>query len=159
MLIDTRCIHSVLYTSRCASLSAHLWSEVKYVFTSIMFVYRLTISKVIHSIRKANFELPPEFPAEKRPSEASIVKSLLAHNPDGRPSAQELLTSGIIPFKVEDESMRQILHSLTEPSSVHHQNVLRTLFGRPTIPLNEPFFDASLKVFMSYVYTSRVVID
>jgi len=145
----------IIYFEMCVAFSTSM-ERGQVCFIGTLFIWRLTSTKVIHSIRKQNFELPPEFPEEKRPIEASIVKSLLAHDPDERPSAQDLLTSGIIPFKVEDESMRQILHSLTEPSSVHYQNVLRTLFGRPAVPPNEPFFDASLKVFSSVLVCLRL---
>ena len=78
-------------------------------------------------------KVPNEF-LVGRPDRLNIIKiieSLLKHRPEDRPSAAELLKSGLIPLKVEDELVEEALKSVATRDSLHHTRLLDILFGMP----------------------------
>ena len=41
--------------------------------------------------------------------QVEVIRSLLSHNPHERPSAKELLQSPLLPLKMEDEQLEEVL--------------------------------------------------
>lgn len=79
-----------------------------------------------------------------RPDRLNIIKiieSLLTHRPEERPTAQDLLKSGLIPLKVEDEYIEMTLKSCAARDSVHHSRLLDILFAMPPEPTIDFTFD------------------
>ena len=79
-----------------------------------------------------------------RPDRLNIIKiieSLLTHRPEDRPTAADLLKSGLIPLKVEDEYIEMTLKSCAARDSVHHSRLLDILFAMPPEPTIDFTFD------------------
>ena len=71
-------------------------------------------------LRTTSIVFPDDFPVKKVSDSKTkdICKALLSHNPDKRPSAQELLESGHIPLKMEDSQLDELLkHTLSQNNS------------------------------------------
>jgi eukaryotic translation initiation factor 2-alpha kinase 4 len=77
--------------------------------------------------------LPPTLPTAFKPkteTHSGIILSLVAPNPDDRPTAAELLSSEKLPLPQENESTRRELVSLLDPRFSSHQQALDILFDR-----------------------------
>lgn len=96
---------------------------------------------VIRKLREKDIMFPSEFWTEKRTVQGSIIKSLLNHNPVGRPSSMELLGSGKLPLKVEDETIQLALQSLFDPGTPYHQQVMSALFSQSTKEYKDHTYD------------------
>lgn len=82
------------------------------------------------------FVLPPASMAAVR----NIIEWLLAAVPERRPSARQLLKSGLVPVQVEDEQLELALQAAAEPRSLFHQRLLHVLFALPPDPLIDHTF-------------------
>lgn len=96
---------------------------------------------VIRKLREKDIVFPSEFWTEKRTVQGSIIKSLLNHDPVGRPSSMELLGSGKLPLKVEDETIQLALQSLFDPGTPYHQQVMSALFSQSTKEYKDHTYD------------------
>lgn len=97
---------------------------------------------VITKLRQPEPVLPSDFkPAEKTLTD--IVLSLVNHSPKERPSASELLESGMLPVQMESETIRRTLAGLSDPSSPYYAKMLSTLFSRPLGPAKDYAWDMS----------------
>ncbi|KAK9238884.1 kinase-like domain-containing protein [Lipomyces kononenkoae] len=85
--------------------------------------------QVLKNLRQPSIMLPDDFPSEKA-RELTIIEHLLDHRPASRPSARELLQSGQLPVRIEDEMIQQTLRSLTDPSSPWLSQVRDALFSK-----------------------------
>ena len=76
-------------------------------------------------------EKPPKLPKDfDKPLNAEIILSLVKHKVSERPSSQELLRSGKIPSRVEDENIRTALRSLADKSSPFYSRFIKGLFAQ-----------------------------
>ena len=76
--------------------------------------------KVLGLLRTSNIVIPDDFPTKKTTDNKprDVCRALLNHNPDKRPSAQELLESGDIPLKMEDSQLDELLkYTLSQTNS------------------------------------------
>ncbi|QBZ63407.1 hypothetical protein PoMZ_05088 [Pyricularia oryzae] len=76
---------------------------------------------------------PPTLPDDFRPGEKNqkqIVSSLVDHTPSQRPSATELLKSGLLPVGMESDAMRQVMAGLEDPNNPHYTDYISALFKR-----------------------------
>lgn len=96
---------------------------------------------VVRKLREKEILFPAEFWTEKRSVQGSIIKSLLNHEPSGRPTSTELLNSGKLPLKVEDETIRLALQSLSDPGTPYHQQVMSALFSQSTKEYKDHTYD------------------
>lgn len=96
---------------------------------------------VVRKLREKEIEFPAEFWTEKRSVQGLIIKSLLNHDPAERPSSTELLNSGKLPLKVEDETIRLALQSLSDPGTPYHQQVMSALFSQSTKEYKDHTYD------------------
>lgn len=96
---------------------------------------------VVRKLREKDIIFPAEFWTEKRTVQGSIIKSLLNHDPTQRPSSMELLSSGKLPLKVEDETIRLALQSLSDPGTPYHQQVMSALFSQSTKEYKDHTYD------------------
>ncbi|KAH0562566.1 hypothetical protein GP486_002750 [Trichoglossum hirsutum] len=86
---------------------------------------------VIRNLREKDHVLPPEFESEKRRIQGDIINSLLKHRPSERPSSAELLQSGKLPVRIEDETIQQALRGLSDPNSPYYQKIMSAFFSQP----------------------------
>lgn len=68
---------------------------------------------VIENLRKAEIIFPAEWDVT-RDSQQKIIRWLLQHDPDRRPTALELSQSPLMPPRVEDEYFRGALQMMGE---------------------------------------------
>eukprot|EP00457_Paulinella_chromatophora_P000210 gb/GEZN01000210.1/.p1 GENE.gb/GEZN01000210.1/~~gb/GEZN01000210.1/.p1 ORF type:complete len:1844 (-),score=403.53 gb/GEZN01000210.1/:133-5325(-) len=87
---------------------------------------RVTLQQLIETGR-----VPEDFLAARPEREvvSEIVHMLLARDPKQRPDAEKLLSSGLIPIKVEDNYINLVLSKIHKPNSKLRTSVVETLFG------------------------------
>ena len=55
-----------------------------------------------------------------------MIQWLLSHNPHDRPSAKQLLQSPLLPLKMEDEQLEEVLMRTLQVGNVcHHSDYVR----------------------------------
>ncbi|KAL5604075.1 uncharacterized protein BROUX77_004261 [Berkeleyomyces rouxiae] len=77
---------------------------------------------------------PPVLPESHTPKDKiqqNIILSLLSHDPETRPSAGELLKSGLLPVQMEGEAIKRALAGIADPNSQYYEGMLETIFARP----------------------------
>lgn len=62
---------------------------------------------VIKKLRNSDVEFPSDFDSEKLKTEKKIIRLLLDHDPNKRPTAAALLRSGWVPVKEKDELIKE----------------------------------------------------
>ncbi|QPG74822.1 hypothetical protein FOA43_002158 [Brettanomyces nanus] len=85
----------------------------------------------IRNLRTLEIVLPSDFEANKLATEKTIIKMLLNHDPAKRPSANELLQSGLVRVQQQDTLMKEALDALVDPSSSWHHQARNILFSQP----------------------------
>ncbi|CAB3382831.1 Hypothetical predicted protein [Cloeon dipterum] len=71
--------------------------------------------KVLLALRSADIILPSDFTQEEHPQQTHVLKWLLLHDPDKRPTAQELLKAEcLLPLQHEDVALQEILTNAFE---------------------------------------------
>ncbi|SSD60148.1 related to Serine/threonine-protein kinase GCN2 [Saccharomycodes ludwigii] len=96
---------------------------------------------VIRRLRSPSIDFPSDFDQHKFKTEKKIIKSLLNHDPNKRPSAKELLKSGWLPVKHQDEIVKEALKNLGDPSSPWQQQVREGLFNQTYSLTTDILFD------------------
>lgn len=86
----------------------------------------------IRQLREKEHDLPAGFETPDKTVQGSVILSLITHKPSERPSSNELLRSEKIPLKIEDETIRQALASLSDTGSPYHQKMMSALFSSGT---------------------------
>ena len=87
--------------------------------------------------------LPEEFSDKKYVRESYVMNWLLDHNPDSRPTAQELLDSGYVPPKIEDRQLDELLkHTLSQNNSTRYQRLVSALFTQNVTPVMDQIYDS-----------------
>lgn len=97
-------------------------------------VYTTGMERVhrLRELRQPSINFPPNWPGELV-KEKEVVRWLVTHVPEDRPTPLELLQSDLLPPRLEDESVQETLRLVTDPSSVYHLQLLDALFApRPT---------------------------
>lgn len=105
------------------------------IFFEMVFPMNTAMERVyiLRDLRNAKVIFPPAFEASKYNEPRKIIRSLLDHDPSKRPSAQQLLASGILPIPNKDKTIKEVIRSLVDPSpsSPWLSQVCRALFTRP----------------------------
>ena len=90
--------------------------------------------------------LPEDFDSKSKEKERRIVLWLLNHNPESRPTAQELLDSGYIPPKLEDKQLDEILlHTLNQSNSSRYKRLTTALFKQDIDSVIDQIYDIDLQ--------------
>lgn len=110
---------------------------------------------ILRALRSESVEFPPDFDESKMKVEKKIIKLLLDHNPNKRPGAQDLLNTGWVPTKHQDEVIKEALRSLADPSSPWQQQVRETLFSQVYSLTNDILFDNSKPTTSPFVQILR----
>ncbi|AOW01719.1 anticodon binding domain of tRNAs-domain-containing protein [Yarrowia lipolytica] len=105
------------------------------IFFEMVFPMNTAMERVyiLRDLRNPKVIFPPAFEASKYNEPRKIIRSLLDHDPSKRPSAQQLLASGILPIPNKDKTIKEVIRSLVDPSpsSPWLSQVCRALFSRP----------------------------
>lgn len=94
---------------------------------------------VIRDLRTKEIKLPPAW--VKDPIKTKLVKWMLSHDPEDRPSTLTLLQSELLPVRLEDEVLKEAMRSITIPNTTMHSLLLKRLFGVPGDPTTDLSFD------------------
>ena len=99
--------------------------EMLYPFQTMM--ERVTILKEL----KESGNLPKEFEAAKEnQNEIDIIRKLLQRNAEARPSAEELLKSGLLPVKDEGDHLRDAIRAISNPKSKQYAKISEAFFSQ-----------------------------
>ncbi|KTW27062.1 hypothetical protein T552_02554 [Pneumocystis carinii B80] len=86
--------------------------------------------KTILNLRDSNIIFPSKFPSNKFSNQKHIITWLLQHDPKTRPTSFQLLRSELLPPKVEDEYIRESLHTLANPNTPYYVKLMEALFSQ-----------------------------
>ncbi|KAF2404579.1 Serine/threonine-protein kinase [Trichodelitschia bisporula] len=86
--------------------------------------------KTIEALRQKEHNLPSELQVPEKALQSEIIESLVSHRPAERPTSAELLRSGKIPVKIEDETIRVALDGLSDPNSPYYHKMMSALFSQ-----------------------------
>jgi translation initiation factor 2-alpha kinase 4 len=86
--------------------------------------------KSIRELREKQHTLPAAFQMPENALQGSIIESLVSHRASERPTSSELLHSGKIPVKIEDETIRHALEGLSDPNSPYYHQIMSALFSQ-----------------------------
>lgn len=111
---------------------------------------------ILSSLRGDPAHFPLNFLDSKLKTQRDIIKSLLDHNPKARPSAEELLKSGLLPVEHQDLIIKAALKSLADPASPWQQHVRETLFNQPYLQAKDLMFDSQSKHSHSHYMTDSL---
>lgn len=90
--------------------------------------------------------LPEDFEEKPRPIEKKLLFWLLNHISEERPTAAELLESGLVPPKLEDRHFDELLAlTLKQPSSTRYKRLTAALFSQRPDPVTEQIYDMHLE--------------
>lgn len=103
-----------------------IFFEMIYVLGTAMERYT-----AIRNLRTLSIVFPLDFDTKRLNTEKKIIKILLDHDPNRRPSAQELLSSGLIRVQQQDDLMKEALNALVDPSSSWNHQARNILFSQP----------------------------
>ena len=79
-----------------------------------------------------------------------VLKWLLKHTPEERPSSQELLQSQYVPPKIEDGQLDEVLkHTLASTNSTRYQRMMKAMFSQKVSFIQDLIYDLD-------VYTGQV---
>ncbi|KAF2078430.1 hypothetical protein CYY_000297 [Polysphondylium violaceum] len=71
-------------------------------------------SNILRDLRN-ELKFPPGFEALK-PDQAGIIKNLLSHDPNQRYSTKQLLETGLLPSRIEDDILKEAIKTITNPT-------------------------------------------
>ncbi|EJU02741.1 kinase-like protein [Dacryopinax primogenitus] len=92
-----------------------------------------------------------------KPNQRKIVEWLLNHDPAKRPMPNELLSSGLLPERLENRRLEDALRLLVDKSGPHHQSLLTKLFSQPQDQIRPFVYDRAEQP--SYTFLQTVVED
>lgn len=84
----------------------------------------------LKELRSPEIRFPGEWDAQKFTAQTTIIRQLLDHNPSKRPSPMQMLQSSLLPPKMQDEYVQELLRLTSDPASVHRHQLIRSLFAR-----------------------------
>ncbi|KAI5303954.1 hypothetical protein KEM56_007028, partial [Ascosphaera pollenicola] len=133
----TRDIGTTYYVAPEVSTSSQYTTKVDMYSLGIIFFemcYQFSTgmerAEILDEIRQENHVLPEVFNTQQKKAQGEIINSLISHNPDERPSANDLLQSGRIPFHLgEEELKKSVLKILDNPHTAEYQKILNTIFS------------------------------
>lgn len=85
---------------------------------------------VLGKLRGQQPVFPSDFDREKFAKFVPIIEQLLRHNPDDRPSASQLISSGILPDSATIKMIEEVIHTLKDPESDYYKPVVDALFEK-----------------------------
>ncbi|KAJ1894330.1 eukaryotic translation initiation factor 2-alpha kinase, partial [Coemansia sp. IMI 209127] len=108
---------------------------------------------VLHNLRKPEIVFPEDFSVDRMQLQYQIIKRLLSHNPRLRPSSAELLESGLLPPKMEeDEYIRETIKTIANPSQPYFTKLMDSLFAHST----DKHIDATFDYRSNDIYTEQL---
>lgn len=104
-------------------------------------VYRTGMERIllIRELRDSGISLPAVWPHSKLEKQTTLIRQMLDHDPDRRPSPLEILKSDLLPPKMEDEYIEECLRLMANPTSAYNHQLMDALFSRTAADLVRDF--------------------
>lgn len=87
--------------------------------------------KLLSDLRSPAIRFPASWDKTLFASQTQIIRQLLDHDPSQRPTPMAMLRSPLLPPKMEDEFVQELVRLAANPTSVHRHELIRALFSRP----------------------------
>ena len=115
------------------------------------FHFRTLITLFINSFpNQEGIIFPTDFDCKGLAKEIIVLKWLLKHTPEERPTSQELLQSQYVPSKIEDGQLDEVLkHTLASTNSTRYQRMMKAMFSQKVSLIQDLIYDLD-------VYTGQV---
>lgn len=98
--------------------------------------------QLLGDLRSPAVKFPSSWDKVRFASQTQIIRELLDHDPSKRPTPMAMLRSPLLPPKMEDEYVQELLRLAANPTSVHRHELIHALFSRPqTDALRDYTFD------------------
>ncbi|EFA75486.1 eukaryotic translation initiation factor 2 alpha kinase [Heterostelium album PN500] len=104
-------------------------------------------SNILRDLRN-DIKFPPGFEALK-PDHAQLIRSLIAKDPNDRPTTKELLESDLIPSRIEDDILKEAIKTIANPTLSLFNYLMEKLFGMST----------DEHIVSRYLYTSNATLS
>ena len=85
---------------------------------------------VLHDLRRPEVKFPTTWDSAMLPRQTRIVQACLTHDPELRPSPQDLLSSDMLPPRVGDDSIEETIRLLSHSGTTHAQKLITALFAQ-----------------------------
>ena len=85
---------------------------------------------VLHDLRRPEVKFPTTWDPAMLPRQTRIVQACLTHDPELRPSPQDLLSSDMLPPRVGDDSIEETIRLLSHSGTTHAQKLITALFAQ-----------------------------
>lgn len=105
---------------------------------SVPFSTGMERAETLEKVHKEEHTLPLALSVPEKSTQAKIFLSLTQQKPSARPSSSALLNSGEIPVQDEDESFRTARRLLSDRSSHHRTQFIKSLFAKSQIIDGQP---------------------
>jgi translation initiation factor 2-alpha kinase 4 len=101
------------------------------IFFEMIFRFETGMERfmVLRNLRSPGVIFPADFDSNKS-NEGKIIRMLLNHNPQERPSSTELLRSDLLPAKIENENVEETIRSITNINSMYYSKLISLLFSQ-----------------------------
>ncbi|PWY99241.1 Serine/threonine-protein kinase [Testicularia cyperi] len=122
-------------------------------------VYRTGMERIllIRELRNASVTFPAAWPHAKLDKQTALIRQMLDHDPDRRPSPLEILKSDLLPPKMEDEYIEECLRLMANPTSAYNHQLMDALFSRTAADLVRDFtFDTGAETEQDNALTAVV---
>ncbi|WFD22050.1 non-specific serine/threonine protein kinase [Malassezia equina] len=94
-------------------------------YTTTMERYQL-----LRQLRMPQIEFPKAWDRTRFSAQTQIILQLLDHDPAKRPTPMAMLRSPLLPPKMENEFVQELLRLAANPTSVHRHELINALFSR-----------------------------
>ncbi|XP_064390621.1 eIF-2-alpha kinase GCN2-like isoform X2 [Halichondria panicea] len=85
--------------------------------------------KVLVALRRREIVIPDSMDRDEMEKQIEVIRWLLSHNPHDRPTSKQLLQSPLLPLKMEDEELQEVLlRTLQAPNSTRYKHMIDELF-------------------------------
>ncbi|XP_033626734.1 eIF-2-alpha kinase GCN2-like isoform X1 [Asterias rubens] len=102
--------------------------------------------QMLGRIRQKDIQLPDTFDESKRENQSLVIRWLLNHDPEERPTAQELLQSKYLPPpQMEDTRLQEMLrHTISNSQSKAYRHMMHELFSQTVPPADDFTYDMDM---------------
>ena len=105
--------------------------------------YKTTMERnqLLRELRQPNIQFPAKWDATRLSAQTAIIRALLDHDPSRRPTPMSMLRSPLLPPKMQDEYVQELIRLAANPTSVHRHQLMDALFSAPADDIRDYTFE------------------
>ncbi|PKI85636.1 hypothetical protein MVES_000676 [Malassezia vespertilionis] len=88
---------------------------------------------LLRDLRSPSVKFPRSWDAAQYPAQTEIIRQLLDHDPSKRPSPMAMLRSPLLPPKMQDEYVEELLRLAANPASTQRHQLIDALFSKSQV--------------------------